>query len=66
MRVQADKVGSEDDSDVLQGDRAENAPETRIESAPKPWQRKKREEYVQKIPVQKNTMAPLGSVATAE
>ena len=42
--VQRDKVGGEGDGDVLQRNRAENAPETRLETVPKPRQGKEREE----------------------
>ena len=64
MRVQGDKVGREGDCDVLQGNRAENAPKTQPESVPKPRQGKEREKVGAENPDQKNTMAPLGSVAT--
>ena len=43
VRVQGDKVGREGDCDVLQGNRAENAPKTQPESVPKPRQGKERE-----------------------
>ena len=42
VRVQGDKVAA-GDCDVLQGNRAENAPKTQPESVPKPRQGKERE-----------------------
>jgi hypothetical protein len=44
MRMQVDKIGGENDSDVFHRNRPEDAPETRIKSFSKPRQGKEREE----------------------
>ena len=48
--VQRDEIGGEGDGDVLQRNRAENAPETRLETVPKPRQGKEREEVGTEYP----------------